>query len=210
MSKLELTELKKNFKTKGTIMVPFLNNHNPLAENDFNKLKQYCSKVNKEFIKIGDAGEKNHLLVGRFMTDKDKPRIVNNVFSKKVISILKKKEIFEFLRKIIGTKKKLYLRRIQFNQIEKGCFVGYHLDIDSNPDYVAACVIQLGSNFKGGIYRVYNKNNKKKFYDYPPTQGSLILSDCNYPHEVTKVKSGKRGSLVFFVSYEKGLNKRYS
>ena len=73
----------------------------------------------------------------------------------------------------------------------KGLFVGYHLDIDSNPDYIFACVIQLGSNFKGGIYRVYNNNNKKKFYDYPPTEGSLILSDCNYPHEVTKVKSGK-------------------
>ena len=68
-----------------------MNNHNPLTENDFNKLKQYCKKVNKEFIKVGDAGEKNHLLVGRFMTDKDKPRIVNNIFSKKVISILKRK-----------------------------------------------------------------------------------------------------------------------
>ena len=27
----------------------------------------------KEFIKIGDAGEANHLWVGRFMSDKDNP-----------------------------------------------------------------------------------------------------------------------------------------
>ena len=108
----------------------------------------------------------------------------------------------------LNTKKELFLRRIQFNQIEKDCFVGYHLDVDSNPDYIAACVIQLGSNFKGGKYRVYQKN--KKFFDYAPSSGSLIVSDCNYPHEVTKVKKGKRGSLVFFVSYKKGLNKRNS
>ena len=56
-----------------------------------------------------------------------------------------------------------------------------------------------------------NKEIKfKKFYDYAPSKGSLIISNCLYPHEVTKVKSGKRGSLVFFVSYKKGLNKRNS
>ena len=88
--------------------------------------------------------------------------------------------------------------------------MGYHLDVDSNPDYIAACVIQLGTNFKGGKYRVYNKKNKKIFFDYPPTLGSLIVSNCHYPHEVTKVKSGKRGSLVFFVSFNNGLNKRNS
>ena len=74
--------------------------------------------------------------------------------------------------------------------------------------HYAACVIQLGTKFTGGIYRVYKKN-KKKFFDYPPTKGSLIISNCHYPHEVTKVKSGKRGSLVFFVSYDNGLNKKY-
>ena len=70
-------------------------------------------------------------------------------------------------------------------------------------------MIQLGSKFKGGVYRVYQKKSKK-FYDYAPTKGSLIISNCLYPHEVTKVESGKRGSLVFFVSYKKGLNKRNS
>jgi Rps23 Pro-64 3,4-dihydroxylase Tpa1-like proline 4-hydroxylase len=208
LNKLKIAKLKKDYMRKGTIMVPFEKNENPLSNENFSKLKKYCNEVNKEFIRIGDAGEKNHLLVGRFMTDKDKPRVVKNQFSKKVISILQKKEIIEFIKKILGIKRKLYLRRIQFNQIKKGCFVGYHLDVDSNPDYIAACVIQLGTKFTGGIYRVYKKK-KKKFFDYPPTKGSLIISNCHYPHEVTKVKSGKRGSLVFFVSYDNGLNKKY-
>ena len=209
MIKEDFSSLINNYKTKGTIMVPFSSTKNPLSEEDFSKLKNYCSNVNKEFIKIGDAGEKNHLLVGRFITDKKRPEIVKNKYSKKVISILKKKKLINFIKKILKTKKNIYLRRVQFNEIGKNCFVGYHLDIDSNPDYIAACVIQLGSKFKGGIYRVYQKKSKK-FYDYAPSKGSLIVSNCLYPHEVTKVESGKRGSLVFFVSYKKGLNKRNS
>lgn len=205
----QITKLKKDYGTKGTIMIPFKKYPNPFSKDDFNKLKIYCENVDKEFISIGDAGEKNHLLVGRFMTDKEKPEIVKNKFSKKVISILEKKNIQNFIKKILNIKGKIYYRRIQFNQIEKNCFVGYHLDTDSNPDYVAACVIQLGSKFDGGIYRVYNKKDNNKFYDYPPTEGSLIISDCNYPHEVTKVTGGKRCSLVFFVSRDNGLNKRY-
>jgi hypothetical protein len=191
-------------------MVPFDTTFNPLSEKDFLNLKNYCDNVEKEFIKIGDAGEKNHLLVGRFITDIKKPEIVKNKYSKKVISILKKKKIISFIKKIIKTKKNLYLRRVQFNEISKNCFVGYHLDVDSNPEYVAACVIQLGSNFKGGLYRVYKNKKTKNFYDYEPSKGSLIISNCLYPHEVTKVKSGKRRSLVFFVSFTKGINKRTS
>ncbi len=199
----------KNYKNKGTIMVPFKSNLSPLSDDDFYNLKKYCTKVDKEFIKIGDAGEKNHLLVGRFITDIKKPEIVKNKYSKKVISILKKRKITKFIKRILKTKKNLYLRRVQFNEIGQNCFVGYHLDVDSNPEYLAACVIQLGSNFKGGLYRVYQKKTKK-YFDYAPSKGSLIVSNCLYPHEVTKVKSGKRGSLVFFVSYKKGLNKRSS
>lgn len=209
MSSENLSYLVKNYEKKGTIMVPFSSDTSPLSKQDFSKLKNYCSKVEKEFVEIGDAGEKNHLLVGRFITDVKKPKIVKNKYSKKVISILEKKKIFDFIKKILKTKKNIYLRRVQFNEIRKNCFVGYHLDVDSNPDYIAACVIQLGSKFRGGLYRVYQKN-KKKYYDYAPSQGSLIISNCLYPHEVTKVKSGKRGSLVFFVSYHKGLNKRNS
>ena len=209
MTKENYSNLIKNYSKKGTIMVPFNSKYNPISNEDFLNLKKYCSKVDKEFIKIGDAGEKNHLLVGRFITDVKKPEIVKNKYSKKVISILKKKKLVNFIKKIIKTNKNLYLRRAQFNQISKNCFVGYHLDVDSNPEYKAACVIQLGSNFKGGLYRVYQKKSKK-YFDYAPTKGSLIMSNCLYPHEVTKVKNGKRSSLVFFVSYNKGLNKRNS
>ena len=46
------------------------------------------------------------------------------------------------------------------------------------------------------------------YFDYTSTYGDLIISNCTYPHEVTKVTSGKRKSLVFFISKHFGSNKR--
>ena len=48
--------------------------------------------------------------------------------------------------------------------MKKNAFVGYHLDIDSNPDYLYAVVLQLGNKFTGGKYVVYKKIKKKKRY----------------------------------------------
>ena len=196
------------YKKYGTALIEPKSYVNPLDCKDFQELKICCDKVEKEFIKIGDAGEENFLSVGRFMTDIKKPTIVKNSYSKKVIQILGKKKYVNLFKKIIGVdeNEKIYLRRIQFNQINKGCFVGYHLDIDSNPDYIAAVVIQFGENYLGGKYRVYN--SKVKFRDYTPKKKSIIVSDCNYPHEVTKVTKGERQSLVFFISKNYDKNKR--
>ena len=71
---------------------------------------------------------------------------------------------------------------------------------------MAACVIQLGSDYTGGKYRVYQSDGT--FNDFVSGFGDLIISNCNYAHEVTKVESGNRKSLVFFVSKEAGKNKR--
>ena len=199
---------KNEYQTKGTTLITFDEVINPFSNDDFKNLFEYCEKVEKEFIEIGDAGENNNLMVGRFMTDKNKPEIVDNPYSKKLLKILGKRSLVNLIKNILNLKNEFYLRRVQYNQINKGNFVGYHLDTDSNPDYLAACVLQLGKNFEGGIYRVFQKD--KSYNDFHPTEGSLIISNCNYPHEVTRVISGERKSLVFFISNHYGDNKRYT
>jgi len=196
----------ENYFNNGTAYVKI--NDSPLSEKDLDNLNKFCNEVEKEFIKIGDAGETNYLHVGRFMTDVEEPEKVDNQFSEKVIEILSSKKMLGFIKEVCNLKDDVYIRRIQYNEIGKDCFVGYHLDKDSNPDYIAAIVLQLGTNFNGGLYRVFNKFNKKKYIDYKPGYGSLLISDCNYPHEVTRVESGKRGSLVFFISKNNGKNPR--
>ncbi len=208
MSEEIILNYKREYQNKGTVMIPFEEDISPITEKEFNDLFEYCEKVEKEFIEVGDAGESNNLMVGRFMTDKEKPEIVDNPYSYKLLKILKNKNIANLVKKILNIKNEFHLRRVQYNQINKGNFVGYHLDTDSNPDYIAACVIQLGDNFEGGIYRVYQKD--KSYRDFHPSKGSLIISNCNYPHEVTKVTMGERKSLVFFISDHFDNNRRYS
>lgn len=200
------TIYKNDYTNKGTILVSKDDEVNPISKEDLNELLSCCEQVEKEFVEIGDAGEYNNLVVGRFMTDVKKPEVVKNPFSEKVLSILSKQKVFNFIKKVFGSDGDLFLRRVQFNQIDKGNFVGYHLDTDSNPDYIAACVIQLGSDYTGGKYRVYQSGGT--YNDFRSGFGDLIISNCNYPHEVTKVESGNRKSLVFFVSNEGGKNKR--
>jgi len=197
---------QKDYFSKGTAYIDgknFIFN-----ETEMSKIVEYCSSVEKELITVGDADELNHVYVGRFMTDIKKPEIVKNDYSDGLIEILGSEKVKSLIKFITDTKEDIHLRRVQYNEITENCFVGYHLDTDSNPDYLAACVIQLGHNFEGGLYRVYNKDNKDSFNDFKPNFGSLIVSNCNFPHEVTKVTKGTRGSLVFFLSKNSGMNKR--
>tara|TARA_B100001059_G_C17787469_1_gene558025 strand:+ start:812 stop:1441 length:630 start_codon:yes stop_codon:yes gene_type:complete len=196
----------KNYDLNGTAYIE--KNFTPFNDDQYQKISDYCNNVEKEFVKVGDADEPNHVNVGRFMTDIKKPEVVDNLYSNKLIEILWSENTKSYIKSIVNTKDEIYLRRVQYNQINKDCFVGYHLDVDSNPDYLAACVLQLGKKFNGGLYRVYHKDDKSSFIDYKPDYGSLIISDCQYPHEVTKVTDGERGSLVFFVSKNSDLNKR--
>jgi len=77
MSEELILNYKKEYQDKGTIMIPFDEDISPITDKDFEDLFEYCEKVEKEFIEIGDAGESNNLMVGRFMTDKEKPEIVD-------------------------------------------------------------------------------------------------------------------------------------
>ena len=78
---------KKDFKDKGTAYIK--EGFHPLKKSQLNILNQACQNVKKEFVEIGDADEPNHLWVGRFMSDKDRPRLLNKGLAKNVIKILR-------------------------------------------------------------------------------------------------------------------------
>jgi len=199
---MKLNKYNREFKKYGTTMISPKDSF--ILPKDFKIIEKNLHLIKRENVKIGDAGEKNSVHVARLMTDVKKPKVVNHRYSKKVLDILKKKYLSVF--KSFLKKKKLFIRRAQVNYMGKEQFVGLHLDKDSNPDYLVAVVIQLGSKFTGGGYKVYRSKKRKKIFN--PKYQSLIISDCNIPHEVLKVKSGKRVSFVFFLSENFSLNKR--
>ena len=196
-------EEKSNYLLNGTIMLEEKNNI--FSESELQNLQQFADQLPFEHIEIGDANEPNFLEVGRLITDIDKPRLVNDLISKQVIDIVGSDERMEFYKFLLD-KPDLHIRRMQYNVMGEGCFVGLHLDTDSNPDYLVAVVVQLGGDFKGGEYVVYGGGIPPR--SFSPPRFSVIFSDCGYEHEVTKIKTGLRKSLVFFLSTNDGKNAR--
>ena len=196
-------EEKSNYLLNGTIMLEEKNNI--FSESELQNLQQFADQLPFEHIEIGDANEPNFLEVGRLITDIDKPRLVNDLISKQVIDIVGSDERMEFYKFLLD-KPDLHIRRMQYNVMGEGCFVGLHLDTDSNPDYLVAVVVQLGGDFKGGEYVVYGGGIPPR--SFSPPRFSVIFSDCRYEHEVTKIKTGLRKSLVFFLSTNDGKNAR--
>lgn len=197
------SEQKLSYSNNGTIMLD--QKINIFSQVELQQLENLADKLPFEHIEIGDADEPNSLEVGRLITDIDEPKLVNDLISNQVIDIVGSDERMKFYKFLLD-KPELYIRRMQYNVMGEGCFVGLHLDTDSNPDYLVAVVVQLGGDFKGGEYVVYGGGIPPR--SFSPTRFSVIFSDCRYEHEVTKIKSGLRKSLVFFLSTNNGSNAR--
>tara|TARA_B100000579_G_C22761294_1_gene819098 strand:- start:232 stop:846 length:615 start_codon:yes stop_codon:yes gene_type:complete len=189
----------------------------PLGEHFITKDNvQYIDQSLKQFplenITLGDAGEINNCQVGRLMEDQPEslPQIVNSSFSEPILDIFSSKKAKDFFAKYLDNHSPQIIRRSQFNLLGKGSFVGRHLDIDSNPDYQIAVVLQLGSSYTGGEFVVYpsKKATIKEAQIIKPEFGSITISFCSSEHEVLMVKSGIRISFVNFISNYIGINKR--
>ena len=128
---------KKKYFEKGTVMIQMADNF--FWKGNFRNWK-ICKEVNKEFVEV--------VMLVKWITCMledlyrcEKARDSKRKIFKFIIKIIQQKHILEYIKKSIGVDKNdnLYMRRVQFNQIDKDCFVGYYLDIDSNPDYLIAC-----------------------------------------------------------------------
>lgn len=178
---------------------------------------KYIEKSLKSFplenITIGDAGEINNCRVGRLVEDHpgQSPIVVNSKLSEPILDLFTSSKAKHFYSKYVGDDlESQIVRRCQFNLLDVGAFVGRHLDIDSNPDYQIASVLQLGSSFDGGEFVVYEKcnSNISEAQVIKPEFGSITISFCHHEHEVLRVNNGVRTSFVAFVSSYKGPNKR--
>jgi hypothetical protein len=175
------------------------------SDDDIAALHQLSSQLSYEWVEVGDVGEPNAVEVGRFMTDIERPEMVNRPLSDRAIDIICKPDYMALFQDFLNADE-LHIRRMQVNMIHRDGFVGHHLDIDSNPDYKAAVILQFGNGFEGGEFVVYGEN--ETIQSIKPTHYSMIISDCRYPHEVKPVRSGVRISLVFFLSENDGANSR--
>ena len=158
-----------------------------------------------EQVLIGDAGEPNLVEVGRLMTDVDRPRVVNADVTAPMLDVLGSPDRMAMLADLIGVRQ-VHMRRAQINRMHAGSFIGLHLDQDSNPDYTVAIVLQMGTVFDGGDFVVHPPRGDTVAIH--PGYRSVTISRCDFPHEVCRVASGLRTSLVYFVADHDGDNRR--
>lgn len=158
-----------------------------------------------ERVVIGDAGEDNDVRVGRFLTDIDRPRRVNEPLASRLLDIVHSPAKAALYRRLIGAEA-VAVRRAQVNTMSAGNYIGYHLDTDSNPDYSYSIVLQLGTNYAGGEFVAYD--GERAVFDAAPGHRSVLITRSDIPHEVKVVLGGHRVSLVYFISASSGDNPR--
>lgn len=190
--------------TKGTIMLK--GGDRFLTEEELATLEEIAEALPRERVEVGDAGEPNSLDVSRFMTDVEMPQVVNAGLAQRGVDIVSQPHLLDYYKKLLRVDEPLFVRRMQYNILHENSFVGYHLDTDSNPDYIVAIVIQFGKDFSGGDYVVCGGDMPPRRFS--PTNRSIIVSNCNFPHEVTKVEKGRRKSLVYFLAPHAEKNRR--
>ncbi len=196
-------ELKSQLFSDGTVLLSIPESF--MDESDFDWLESLTLQLPYEHVDVGDAGEPNNVSVGRFMTDVEAPELVNRPISDEAHKIVTRPKYLEFLKELFDLEE-VHIRRMQINAMKPGSFVGHHLDVDSNPDYIAAIVLQMGEDFTGGEFIVHGGGRPPRHFS--PFYKSMTVSLCEFPHEVTKVESGERRSLVYFVSSHNGPNRR--
>ena len=183
-----------------------------LSIEDVKYIESTLKKFPLESITIGDAGEINNCSVGRLVEDlpSQKPQRLNVKLATPILDLYESQHAQEFFRKFLLAPSPQYIRRSQFNLLGIGSFVGKHLDIDSNPKYQIAAVLQVGEKFNGGEFVVYKDGNDptSEKQVIKPDYGSITISFCKYYHEVQPVFSGTRTSLVCFISNDNAINTR--
>lgn len=158
-----------------------------------------------ERVVIGDAGEDNDVQVGRFVTDVDRPERVNEPLASRLLEIVDAPTKADFHRRLLRAETAT-LRRAQVNTMRAGSFIGHHLDTDSNPDYGYSIVLQLGTDYTGGEFVAYDGG--RPVFDAAPEHRSALITRSDIPHEVKAVLTGRRISLVYFISAASGDNRR--
>jgi hypothetical protein len=167
------------------------------TEEELRYLDDACQVIPKTIIEIGDVGEENFLSVGRFMEDPkgELPVYRNAPYGRQVVDILSSNKARTFFDGVMENP--CVIRRCQSNVLETGNFIGKHIDTYSNLAYRYSVVIQFGTQYEGGEFFVEYQGGE---LETKTGYADVLINRCEIPHGVRKVHSGKRSSLVFFLS----------
>lgn len=178
------------------------------ADEELEELDRLQSLLPEEAVTNGDAGDTHDIYVKRIMIDRagEVPSIVNQPIAGKIVDLLSSSKCKRLIAELFQSVDAFHIRRAQMNRMTADSFIGIHLDAASNPDYDYSMIIQLGRSFEGGDFVVHGANGER--HSYVAAYGTVLLTTCKLRHEVSRVLSGERNSLVYFYSRHDGVNRR--
>jgi hypothetical protein len=171
----------------------------PLSVDEWDSLRKLIEHADFDHVVGGDANEMHSVHVARFVNDVDRPRSLSPL-TDDIKQIVMSEKMREFYSGFTGTSE-LCLRRCQANRLEQGDYIGIHKDQDSNPHYIATVVFHFDTDYEGGDFVTYDNGGESRHHPQP---FSLLVNNCEVPHEVTPVCTGKRLTLACFLSQEFG------
>lgn len=189
-----IEQLAHHFESDGAVVVR--RDEIPLSPEQWCSVEAMVRDIEYARIVGGDTGDAHSVWVGRFVNDVDTPQLLHDT-SEQLLNVLFSEPMHQFFGQIIGTRP-LCVRRCQANRLFEGDFIGYHVDRDTTPDYLATAVFQLSDAFDGGEFVLYHPDRGHYTVNLP--KYSLLLNRGDIPHEVLPVKYGMRQSLACFFS----------
>lgn len=172
----------------------------PLSESEWLKLEQLLNRVDYEHVISGDSSESHSVHVARFVNDVHRPEPLNDLTAE-VKRIVMSDKMLQFYSSFTGTDI-LCLRRCQANLLMPGDYIGRHKDQDSNPDYVATVVFHFDCRYVGGAFVTHHPDYGES--SYRPEGRTVLVNNCEIPHEVETITGGTRRTLACFLSREFG------
>ncbi len=183
---------------KGTLL--YAQQQAPLEESEWRELERLLEQVDYDHVIAGDSSESHSVHVARFVNDVKRPESLH-ALTDEVKRIVMSEKMLRFYSQFTGTDM-LCLRRCQANLLLPGDYIGLHKDQDSNPDYIATVVFHFDDAYEGGDFVTHHPDLGARRYH--PTGRSVLVNNCEIPHEVTRLAQGKRRTLACFLSTEFG------
>lgn len=172
----------------------------PLDDLEWKVLENLVRSANYDHVIVGDSEEEHSVHVARYINDVEKPVNLSTI-SGDITRIVMSEKMRDFYARFTGTSQ-LCLRRCQSNLLTEGDYIGLHKDQDSNPDYVATVVFHFESAYEGGDFVTHHPEHG--FNAYHPGHRTLLVNNCEIPHQVKPVTEGKRLTLACFLSLNFG------
>jgi len=184
-------------KTEGIAI--YQGDTSPIGQIEWERLEFIINNENLKVEVIPTDDNASEIKVARFIVEKgNMPSFVEKNYAEEVFQIVGSSEFIAFLEKATGIKK-LAIVRCQGNYLFKNGYIGIHSDNEHYPHYRLSVLLHFDNDYEGGEF-VYYKGPRFERKVCNLSKNTVVILLGTVPHEVLKVRSGKRRTIVLFLT----------